>query len=278
MAQIGHYTTAPIVKLVDFGAYLDLDDLGTVLLPKRYLTEDMTLGTQVDVFLHLDSNDIPVATTLKPRATVGECAHLPVVDINDAGAFLDWGLPKHLLVPFNEQHKRFELGRSYVVTLYLDAYTNRIVASSRLSRHLQEQARHLKPNQSVDLLICGKSDMGYKAVINHQYLGLIFRDDAFRPLQYGERTTGYIKAIRPDGKIDLSLQAGGDKGRDRLQQHILDHLAASGGRSLLNDRATPDEIYRTFNTSKAAYKKALGALYKQRLIVITPDDIRLNDE
>lgn len=203
MAQIGQYAQLLIVKFVDFGAYLDAGKLGTILLPKRYLNDQMSLGDPVDVFIHLDSNDIPVATTLKPRACVGQSAYLPVVDINNAGAFLDWGLPKHLLVPFNEQHKRFELGRSYVVTLYLDPYSERIVGSSRLNRHLEESAHNLSAGQAVSLLICGKSDMGYKAVINDRYLGLIFRDDAFKPLSYGERTQGYIKAIRRDGKIDL---------------------------------------------------------------------------
>lgn len=275
MAQIGQHARLPIVKFVDFGAYLDAGELGNVLLPKRYLDEHIGLADEIDVFIHLDSNDIPVATTLKPRACVGESAYLPVVDINDAGAFLDWGLPKHLLVPFNEQHKRFEMGRSYVVTLFLDPYSQRIAASSKLNRHLNEDGKALKPNQAVELLICGKSDMGYKAVIDHHSLGLIFRDDAFRPLSYGERTQGFVKNIRSDGKIDLTLQPFGDKGRDRLQQKILDYLSANGGHSELNDRARPDEIYRQFNVSKGAYKKALGALYKQRLIVIDHQEIRL---
>ncbi|WP_041523376.1 CvfB family protein [Gilvimarinus agarilyticus] len=276
MAHIGRYATLPIVKLVDFGAYLDAGELDTVLLPKRYLTDKMTIGSEIDVFLYLDSNDIPVATTIRPFTQVGETTLLKVVDVNDAGAFLDWGLPKHLLVPFKEQHKRFEVGQSYVVTLYLDPYSQRIVGSSRLSRHLDEDGRQLRVGGKVDLLICGKSDMGFKAVINQRYLGLVFRDDAFKPLRYGQQTDGYIKGIRPDGKIDLSLQPLGDKGRDRLQQKILDHLSQVGGRSPLNDRADPADIVKQFGVSKGAYKKALGALYKQRVITIGPDDISLN--
>ncbi|MDO3385110.1 S1-like domain-containing RNA-binding protein [Gilvimarinus sp. SDUM040013] len=278
MASIGQYDQLPIVKFVDFGAYLDAGELGQVLLPKRYVTEEMGLGQSVDVFIHHDSQDIPVATTLRPKATVGQSALLKVVDINDAGAFLDWGLPKHLLVPFNEQHKRFEIDRSYVVTLYLDPYSERVVGSSRLSRHLNETGTELKVGQAVDLLICGRSDMGFKAVINHRHLGLIFRDDAFKPLCYGEKTKGYVKAVRRDGKIDISLQPVGDKGRDRLQQKILDHLSSNNGHSELGDRANPDDIYKTFNVSKGTYKKALGALYKQRLIVIKPDGIELIGE
>ncbi|WP_339897815.1 S1-like domain-containing RNA-binding protein [uncultured Gilvimarinus sp.] len=277
MAHIGRYATLPIVKLVDFGAYLDAGELDTILLPKRYLTDEMTIGSEVNVFLYLDSNDIPVATTIKPFTQVGETALLKVVDVNDAGAFLDWGLPKHLLVPFKEQHKRFEIGQSYVVTLYLDPYSQRIVGSSRLSRHLEEDGRQLSVGDKVELLICGKSDMGFKAVINQRYLGLVFRDDAFKPLRYGQQTDGYIKGVRSDGKIDLSLQPLGDKGRDRLQQKILDHLKQAGGRSPLNDRADPAEIVKQFGVSKGAYKKALGALYKQRAITISPDDISLNN-
>lgn len=276
MAQIGQYATLPIVKLVDFGVYLDAAELGTVLLPKRYVSDSMTLGSVVDVFLYLDSDDIPVATTLKPFTQVGGTALLKVVDINDAGAFLDWGLPKHLLVPYKEQHKRFELGQSYVVTLYLDPYSQRIVGSSRLSRHLQEDGRHFTNDEKVSLLICGKTDMGFKAVINQQYLGLIFRDDAFRRLRYGQTIDGYIKAIRSDGKIDLSLQLTGDKGRDRLQQKIIDYLQQNGGRSNLTDKADPADIIKHFGVSKKAYKKALGALYKQRVITIGKDDISLN--
>ncbi|MBU2887284.1 GntR family transcriptional regulator [Gilvimarinus agarilyticus] len=278
MAQIGQYNQLPIVKFVDFGAYLDAGELGQILLPKRYVTEAMALGQSVDVFIHLDSQDILVATTLKPVVTVGQTALLRVVDINDAGAFLDWGLPKHLLVPYNEQHKRFEVDRSYVVTLYLDPYSDRIVGSSKLNRHLIESTQDLDVGQPVELLICGRSDMGFKAVINDRYLGLVFRDDAFKPLHYGEKTKGYIKAIRQDGKIDLSLQPPGDKGRDRLQQKILDHLNSHDGQSPLGDRANPDEIYKTFNVSKGAYKKALGALYKQRLITIGPEGIKLTGE
>lgn len=275
MAHIGRYATLPIVKLVNFGAYLDAGELDTVLLPKRYLTDTMGIGTEVTVFIYLDSNDIPVATTVKPFAQVGQTALLKVVDINNTGAFLDWGLPKHLLVPYKEQHRRFELGQSYLVSLYLDPYSKRIVGSSRLSRHLKEDGRDLNVNDKVDLLIGSKSDLGFKAVINQEYLGLIFHDEVFRPVHYGQKTHGYIKAIRPDGKIDVSLQPLGDKGRDRLQQKIMDYLQQSGGRSTVTDKSDPLVISQQFGVSKGAYKKALGALYKQRLIIITPDEVRL---
>ena len=194
------------------------------------------------------------------------------------GAFLDWGLPKDLLVPYNEQHKPMEAGRSYVVTVYLDSYTNRITASSKLSHHLQERADGLKIDQAVDLLMCGRSDMGYKAVINHTHLGLIFRDDAFRTLVYGERLQGYIKNIRPDRKIGLSLQQQSSKGKDELAEKILRFLADHNGVSTLTDKSEPDAIYRQYQVSKGKYKNALSALYKQRKILIDDDKITLVEQ
>ncbi len=275
MAEIGRFSNLEVVKEVDFGIYLDAGHLGTVLLPKRYVPENTVIGEYITVFLYLDSEDKPIATTLRPRAYVGQCVRLECVDVNDAGAFLDWGLPKDVLAPYNEQHKPFEVGNSYVVFLYKDEYTDRIVASSKLNLHLKEESEDFKPQDEVSLLICGKSDMGYKAVINHTHLGLIFRDDAFKPLKYGEKTTGYIKAIRADEKIDLSLQPEAGAGRDELSLQILAHLEDSGGSSTLTDKADPADIYKIFNVSKKNYKKALGALYKEKKIIIEKEKISL---
>ncbi len=275
MASIGKMNHLQVVKLVDFGVYLDAGKFATVLLPKRYVPEGCALGDWLDVFIYLDSEDEIIATTLTPKVMAGQCAYLKVKDVNAAGAFLDWGLPKDLLVPYNEQHKPMEVGKSYVVVVYRDSQTDRLVASSRLNRHLLETTRDLKPRQAVDLLICGRSDMGYKAVVNNDYLGLIFRDDAFKPLRYGQRLQGYIKGIRADGKIDLSLQLPAGAGRQDLGEQIIAYLKTQGGTSTLTDKAAPDDIYHQFNVSKKNYKKALGALFKQKRILIEPDKIRL---
>ncbi len=275
MVEIGRYNTLEVVKTVDFGVYLDGDDLGTILLPKRYVPERCALGDRLSVFIYTDSEDLLIATTEAPRVCAGECAHLVVKDVNDAGAFLDWGLSKDLLVPYGEQHKPMEVGKSYVVCVYLDEHSDRIVASSRLSRHLQETSMYFKEHQAVDLLICGRSDMGYKAVINHTHLGLVFRDEAFKALKYGEKVQGYIHGIRQDKKIDLALQLPAGKGRDELSERILADLRAQKGASTLTDKSDPKEIYRLFNVSKNNYKKALGALYKQKKIRIEPDKITL---
>jgi predicted RNA-binding protein (virulence factor B family) len=275
MASIGKMNHLQVVKLVDFGLYLDADEFATVLLPKRYVPEGCAVGDWLDVFIYRDSEDEIIATTITPRVMVGQCAYLKVKDVNDAGAFLDWGLPKDLLVPYSEQYKPMEAGQSYVVAVQLDGATDRIVASSKLSKHLLETTHDLKPRQAVDLLVCGRSDMGYKAVVNNEYLGLIFRDDAFKPLRYGQRLQGYIKGIRADRKIDLSLQLPAGAGRQDLGEQIIAYLQAEGGTSTLTDKAAPDDIYHHFNVSKKNYKKALGALFKQKRILIEPDRIRL---
>ncbi|AQT60230.1 GntR family transcriptional regulator [Cellvibrio mixtus] len=275
MLQIGKQNRLKIIKRTDFGLFLDGGKYGNILLPKRYATIEMNIGDELDVFIYLDSDDCIIATTLTPKAMVGECAFLEVKEVNNVGAFLDWGLPKDLLVPYGEQHKPMEVGRSYVVCIYQDEYTGRITASSRLNRHLEERASGLRAQQAVDLIICGRSDMGYKAVVNHTHLGLIFRDDAFRTLLYGEKVKGYIKAIRADRKIDLSLQKHARDTKEDLAEKILSDLQQKGGVSYLTDKSDPDSIYKAFNVSKGNYKNALSLLYKQRKILIEKDKITL---
>jgi len=276
MIHIGKINHLKVISQVDFGVFLEGGEYGNILLPRRYVPEDTAVGDHLDVFVYFDSDDDIIATTLTPNVQVGECALLKVKEVNQVGAFLDWGLPKDLLVPYSEQHKPMEEGRSYVVTVFVDN-TERISASSKLSLHLEENGSGFAPNQRVDLLIWGRTDMGYKAVINHTHLGLIFRDFAFKPLRYGDQVTGYIKAIRQDGKIDLSLQlpAGNLQAQDTLEERILAYLEANNGVSKLTDKSKPEDIYREFNVSKGNYKSALGRLYKQRKIVIEKGRITL---
>lgn len=275
MVQVGKFNRLQVIKQVDFGVFLDGGKFGNILLPKRYVPENTQIGDELEVFIYLDSEDEIIATTEKPKVTVGQCAYLKVTDVNRVGAFLDWGLPKDLMVPYNEQSHPMEVDKSYVVYVYLDDHTQRIVASSRLSRHLREESTYFKPQQAVDLQICGRSDMGYKAVINNTHLGLLFKDDAFKPLRYGSRTKGYIKSIRSDGKINVSLQLPPIQQRELLTEQIISHLQARGGVSDLTDKSAPDDIYRQFNVSKGTYKKALGSLYKAKRILIESDRITL---
>ena len=275
MAQVGKFNKLQVVKEVDFGVYLDGGELDTILLPKRYVPKDCGIGDWIDVFLYFDSEDLLIATTETPKVQVGQCELLKVIDINNAGAFMDWGLPKDLLVPYSEQHKPMEVGYSYVVYVFYDHDSDRIAASTRLQDHLAEESVWVKPKQAVNLLIAGRTDLGYKAVIDNRYLGLIFRGDAFRPLKIGERVAGFIKSIRPDGKIDLLISQATLQGDHALGEDIIRHLKTSGGVSLLTDKSDLDDIYRTFKVSKKKYKQALGTLYKSKRILLAPDKITL---
>jgi predicted RNA-binding protein (virulence factor B family) len=275
MVEIGNTYTLRVIKEVPFGMYLDAHELGEVLLPRRYVPKGTRVGDQVEVFLYTDSEDLPIATTLRPKAQVGECAHLRVVSVTGIGAFMDWGLPKDLLVPFKEQRVPMETGRSYTVYLYLDQQTGRVAASSRLSHFLSETGKGFKPDQPVELLVCGRTDLGLKAVIDGTHLGMILKNDLLQPIKVGQRVKGYIKGIREDGRINLKLQPGGQQGRDDLSARILDALKAEGGTLSLTDKSSPEAIYRRFGVSKANYKKALGRLYKARLIELGREQIRL---
>jgi len=275
MADIGRYNTLAITRRADIGVYVDGGELGEILLPRRYVTDGMQTGQRLELFIYSDSEDRLVATTLKPRAQVGECAYLKVVGSSRFGAFLDWGLPKDLLVPHGEQQKPMQKGYSYTVYIYLDTATRRIAASSRLEKWLSLEADRFKPGQAVDLLIYGKSDLGFKAVVDGSHLGQLYDNETFRPLHYGERVQGYIRQIRDDGRIDLALQLPTGSQRRQLTDAIIEHLQQNQGVSGLTDKSLPDEIYRTFGVSKANYKRALGQLYRQRRIRIDKSRITL---
>ncbi|HEY6527790.1 MAG TPA: S1-like domain-containing RNA-binding protein [Cellvibrionaceae bacterium] len=276
MVNIGRYNRLTIKKQVDFGVYLDDGEMGSILLPRRYVPVEAKIGDTVNVFVYFDSEDCLIATTDQPKVLCGHSALLTVKDVNKVGAFMDWGLMKDLLVPFSEQHKPFEVGQKYVVTAYTDGHSGRILASSKLHRHLKETAHHFKPLAPCELLVFGKTDMGYKVVIDERYLGLVFRDEAFKPLRYGQRLKGFIKGTRADGKIDVLLQLPAGVGRDELCQKILDYMSSQNGISYITDKSPPEDIYKIFNVSKANYKKALGSLLKQGKIIINPSEIHLN--
>lgn len=273
--EIGKFNRLQVIKTADHGLYLDGGEAGSILLPNRYVPKDVSVGDEVDVFLYFDSDDLLIATTETPKVQVGNCALLKVIDTNRVGAFLDWGLPKDLLVPFNEQQHPMKLGNSYVVYVSYDQQTNRILASSKLSRYLDEQSAWLKPRQAVELMICDRSELGFKAIIDGRYLGLIFHGDAFRPLSIGEKLPGFVKGIREDGKIDLIISQHSSQGDTSLEKQILAYLKARGGQGELTDKSAPESIYNQFKVSKKKYKNALGALYKNKQILIYPDKISL---
>ena len=275
MAFLGRYNKLRIIKRADIGAFLDGDQFGDILLPRKYAPESMRIGDEVEVFLYNDSEDRVIATTLKPKAQVGECAYLKVISTGRFGAFLDWGLPKDLLVPHSEQQKPMQKGYSYTVYLFVDEETQRIAASTKLEQHLSIDVSGFKPQQEVDLMIYGKSDLGFKAVINGTHLGQLFSGETFQRLHFGEQLKGFIRQVRVDGKIDLMLQLPSELTRDNLSDTIIEHLRQNDGISTLTDKSPPDDIYQTFGVSKASYKKALGQLYKQRRIAIEKHQITL---
>ena len=275
MASIGKLNWLPVLRETDFGLILDGGDLGEILMPNRYVTDEWETGDVVEVFLMLDSEDRLTATTEKPLAMVDEFALLKVVAVTNVGAFLDWGLPKDLLVPFREQNIPLREGQSVVVRIYLDELTNRIAASAKLDKFLDRAPPDYEPDEKVKLLICAKTDLGFKAIINNKNWGVIFHNEVFQTLEKGQRIEGYIKQIRPDGKIDLSLQKPGAKSIGNLSDAILDHLKEQGGFMPITDKSPPEEIYALFGVSKKAYKRAIGGLYKKRLITFENNGTKL---
>ena len=275
MVELGHYNKLRVTKRADIGVFLDGDQFGDILLPRKYAPESMGIGDEVEVFLYNDSEDRIIATTLEPKTQVGECAYLKVVSTNRFGAFLDWGLPKDLLVPFSEQQNPMQQGYSYSVYVFVDEETQRIAASTKLEQHLCVDVSAFKPRQEVDLLIYGKSDLGFKAIINGTHLGQLFEGETFQRLHFGEQLKGYIRQVRSDGKIDLMLQLPSELTRDNLGKSIIDHLRQHDGVSTLTDKSPPDDIYQAFGVSKASYKKALWQLYKKRQILIEKHQITL---
>ena len=279
--KVGRTNVLRVVKRLPFGAYLSPGsakkghDLEEILLPKRYEPENLKVDDLIKVFIYRDSEDRLIATTETPLAQVDECAYLKVVDVNQVGAFMDMGLMKDLFVPFAEQSTRMKVGESYVVHLYLDEHSGRIMASSKLDKFLFETSHYHKPEQAVDLLVYAETELGYKAVIGSNYTGLLYKNELLKPLQIGDKLSGYIKAIRPDKKIDLTLQLTSEKTRPDLANKILAHLKESNGTSTITDKSPPEEIYQVFDVSKKSYKKALGALYKRKLILIEKDKITL---
>ena len=275
MVQIGKYNTLRIVKELDFGIYLDGEEYGEILMPKRYVPDNCKIDDTIEAFIYFDSEDRIIATTEKPIAIVGDFAFLKVVSVNSVGAFLDWGLPKDLLVPFREQKVNMEEGKSYIVYIYVDYASKRIAASAKLDKHLDNLPPKYQVNEQVDLLIYSQTDIGYKAIINNLHWGILYKNEVFTTLQKGQKIKGYIKKIREDEKIDLCLQLPGYEKVDEIAESILEKIRLNNGTIKISDKSPADEIYDKFKISKKNFKKAIGALYKERKINISESNITL---
>lgn len=273
--KLGEYNRLTIVKTVDFGLYLDGGDEGEILLPSRYVPKDYQIGEELDVFLYLDSEERLVATTEKPLAQVGDFAYLEVAWVNEYGAFLHWGPMKDLFCPFREQKMRMEIGESYIVFVHIDKESYRIVASAKVEHYLKKDVPPYVAGDEVDLLIWQKSDLGFKVIIDNRYQGLVYEDQVFKRIHTGDRMRGYISRVREDGKLDVTLQPTGYEQARVFSDTLLQYLKDHGGVCDLGDKSDAEVIKRRFQVSKKTFKKAVGDLYRRRLITMTEQGIRL---
>lgn len=276
--QLGAFNRLTIAKEVDFGLYLDGGDEGEILLPRRYVPATYKIGDEIDVFLYLDQDERLVATTEQPLAQVGDFAYLECSWVNEYGAFLNWGLMKDLFCPFREQKKRMEIGSSYIVYVTIDEESYRMMASAKVEHFLSKDKPPYKAGDEVQILVWQKTDLGFKAIIDNAYAGLIYRDQIFKYVHTGDRMKAYVANVRPDGKIDLTLQHTGRQQTLDFSETLLTYLHEHGGSCDLGDKSDAEEIKARFEVSKKVYKKAIGDLYRRRLITISDGGIHLVEE
>ncbi|NDV42743.1 S1 RNA-binding domain-containing protein [Flagellimonas sediminis] len=275
MIRLGDYNTLRIERSTSVGLFLQDEEGTEILLPNKYVPEDIKIDTDITVFCYLDNSERPVATTLTPYIVRDGFAYLKVAEVSAYGAFLDWGLEKHLLVPFREQAQRMEEGKQYLVYCYLDEESLRLTGSSKVDRFLVNQKPDYQPNAVVDLLVFRKTPLGWEVIVDNKYKGLIFDSDIFKPISLGDHLQGFVKKVREDHKIDISLQPIGAKMLEPTAKMILDKLTENNGFLPLHDKSTPEEIQSQLHLSKKAFKKGVGILYRQRKIVIEEEGIRL---
>lgn len=273
--ELGKYNNLEIIKEVDFGVYLDGGESGEILMPAKYVPENHKPGDIVSAFVYLDSGERLVATTEKPFAQVGDFAFLEVAWTNKYGAFLSWGVMKDLFVPFREQKTKMEQGKKYLVYIYIDSETYRIAASSKIDKFISKDKPEYSFGDEVNIIIWQKTELGIKVIVDNKYQGLLYGNEIFKRLKYGETTKAYIKQIREDGKIDLILQKPGYEFAEDFSKTLLQYLKDNGGYSEFNDKSDSEDIYSTFGVSKKVFKKAVGNLYKNQLITIEENGIKL---
>jgi len=273
MIELGNYNTLKILRETGVGLFLGDDDVDDLLLPLKYIPDEFNIGDDINVFCYLDHEERPIATTLKPLIKRNTFGWLRVAEVNEFGAFLDWGLEKHLLVPFREQQTKMIEGESYVVFCYLDEESFRLVASSRLNKFAKNEDISLSPKDEVDLLVSRQSELGWDVIINNKYQGLVFKSEVFQPMQIGATLKGYVKKIREDSKVDIVLKPIGHMALEPAAKQIFEQLELAGGYISLHDKSAPEEIKEMFQMSKKTFKKAIGALYRDRKIEIKDDGI-----
>ncbi|RDY61751.1 S1 RNA-binding domain-containing protein [Flagellimonas nanhaiensis] len=275
MIELGNYNTLKVLRSTSIGLFLGDDEGTEVLLPNKYVPENCEIDMELQVFCYLDNSERPIATTINPKIVRNGFAFLEVVEVGEYGAFLDWGLEKHLLVPFREQAIRMQEGNKYVVHCFMDEKTFRLTGSSRIDRFLSNKEAMYEVNEEVELLVSRKTPLGWEVIIDNKHKGLVFESDVFKPIEIGNQLKGYIKNMRLDSKIDVSLQPIGAKMLEPTAQLIFEQLERNNGFLPLHDKSSPEEIKNKLQISKKAFKKGVGALYKQRKIEIREDGIHL---
>ncbi|NVN19260.1 GntR family transcriptional regulator [Muricauda sp. HICW] len=275
MIELGNYNTLKVLRSTSIGLFLGDDEGTEILLPNKYVPEDFEIDQEMQVFCYLDNAERPISTTLKPKIIRNGFAHLKVVEVGAYGAFMDWGLEKHLLVPFREQSQRMEEGNTYIVHCYMDEESMRLTGSSRVDKFLSNENVAYQQNDEVDLLVHRKTPLGWEVIVDNRHKGLIFDSDIFKPVNVGDYLKGFIKNVRDDKKLDISLQPIGAKMLEPTAKMILDKLVQNEGFLPLHDKSSPDEIMSTLHMSKKAFKKGAGILYRQRKINIQEDGIYL---
>ena len=273
--KLGKYNQLEVVKTVDFGVYLDGGDDGEILLPTRYVPEGCKPGDMVNVFIYLDNEERLIATTLQPKVQVGEFACLEVAWVNEYGAFLDWGLMKDLFVPFREQKMKMLKGHKYMVHAHVDEDSYRIMASAKIEKFLSKEMPPYRIGEEVEIMVWQRTDLGYKVIVDNRFGGLVYQREIFQALEPGMNLVAYVRQVREDGKIDLTLQKDGMAKVEDFSSVLLQYIKNQGGHTSLNDKSAAEDIYETFQVSKKTFKKAVGDLYKRRLILLVEDGIRL---
>jgi hypothetical protein len=278
MIELGRINNLEILRDTSVGLFLGDEEGNDVLLPNKYVPTTYEIGDNIKVFCYLDYDERPVATTLEPDIMLGEFRLLQVAEVNEFGAFMQWGLEKHLLVPFREQRVKMKEGQWYVVHCYLDERSGRLVASNKLDKFLSNESIDLKEWEQVDLVVTRQTDLGWEVIVNERHKGLVYFNEVFKPINIGDVIPGCIKTIRKDNKLDISLQPLGAKVLEPAAKKIYEVLVESGGFLGLHDKSSPEEIRDVFQMSKKTFKKGLGTLYKERKIKIEPDGISLTED
>ncbi len=273
MIEIGNYNKLTILRSTSVGLFLGDEDVDDLLLPNKYVPEDYEIGDEIEVFCYLDHEERPVATTLKPRIKRNDFGFLRAEEVNNIGAFMDWGLEKHLLVPFKQQRSRIEAGQWYVVYCFLDDKTFRLVGSTKLDGFLSNDELTVAEGDEVALLVSRKADLGWDVIVNKKHKGLVYSSDVFKQIRVGDELKGYVKTVRPDNKLDISLAPLGDRNREESADKIYRILQESDGVLRLHDKSDPEQIKAQLQMSKKTFKKAIGTLYRERKIEIREDGI-----